>query len=151
MLDILSNVYMAGFIHSYFWIARAECFMFYFSPWPIFWGSVSPHSLFYDEVIACSSLVNHDSRVLINSVAGSLSQCKRDLELFHTCYVGVHHCSWHWMSGWAPDSLSSVELCAEWERYTQITSAEFSYANHWQKVRQGWKTIEYKSAYWVNV
>jgi len=50
--------------------------MFYFSLWPIF--SVSQHSLFYDEVIACSSLVNHDTLALINSVAGSLTQSKRD-------------------------------------------------------------------------
>ncbi len=42
-------------------------------------------------------------------------------------------------------------LCAEWERYKQIISSEFSYANHWQKEHQGWKTIEYQTAYWVNV
>lgn len=82
--------------------------LFFFSLWPIF--SVSPHSLFYDEVIACSSLVNHDSQALINSVAGSLTQSKRDLELFHTCYVRVHHCSWHTERLDGLQTLSFVEV-----------------------------------------
>lgn len=75
--------------------SEGESIVIHFSSWPIFWGSASPRSLFYDEVIACSSLVNHDSQALINSMAGSLTQSKRDRELVHTCYVGVHHCSWH--------------------------------------------------------
>lgn len=102
------SVWCLQAIHSYIWIARAECIMFFFSLCPIF--SVSPHSLFYDEVIACSSLVNHDTPALINSVAGSLTQSKRDLELFHTCYVRVHHCSWHIERLDGLQTLSSVEV-----------------------------------------